>query len=33
MLSDEYSFSVERVNGALERIGVTAGQRTLDHWF
>ncbi len=33
MLSDEYSFSVERVNGALERIGVTAGQRTLDQWF
>jgi flap endonuclease-1 len=32
MLSDEYSFSVERVNAALERIGVTAGQRTLDQW-
>ncbi len=28
-----YSFSVERVNAALERIGVTAGQRTLDQWF
>jgi len=33
MLSDEYSFSVERVNGALERLGVTAGQKTLDQWF
>jgi flap endonuclease-1 len=33
MLSDEYNFSVDRVNGALERIGVTAGQRTLDQWF
>jgi flap endonuclease-1 len=33
MLCDEYSFSRERVDGALERIGVTAGQRTLDQWF
>jgi flap endonuclease-1 len=33
MLCDEYSFSIERVNAALERIGVTAGQRTLDQWF
>ncbi len=33
MLGDEYNFSVERVNGALERLGVTAGQRTLDQWF
>ncbi len=33
MLCDEYSFSVERVNGALERLGVTAGQKTLDQWF
>jgi flap endonuclease-1 len=33
MLCDEYSFSVERVNAALERIGVTAGQKTLDQWF
>ena len=33
MLCDEYSFSIDRVNAALERIGVTAGQRTLDQWF
>ena len=33
MLCDEYSFSRERVKGALERLGVTAGQRTLDQWF
>ncbi|NLX48762.1 MAG: flap endonuclease-1 [Methanospirillum sp.] len=33
MLCHEYSFSVERVNGALERLGVSAGQRTLDQWF
>ncbi len=33
MLCDEYSFSGERVKGALERLGVTAGQRTLDQWF
>jgi flap endonuclease-1 len=33
MLTDEYAFSIERVNAALERIGVTAGQRTLDQWF
>lgn len=33
MLGEEYSFSTERVNGALERIGISAGQRTLDQWF
>ena len=33
MLCDEYSFSVERVNAALERVGVSAGQKTLDQWF
>lgn len=33
MLSTEYSFSAERVTTALERIGVSAGQRTLDQWF
>ena len=33
MLCDEYSFSGDRVNGALERLGMTAGQRTLDQWF
>jgi len=33
MLCDEYSFSRERVDGALERLGMTAGQRTLDQWF
>jgi flap endonuclease-1 len=33
MLCGEYSFSAERVDTALARLGVTAGQRTLDQWF
>jgi flap endonuclease-1 len=33
MLCGENSFSAERVDTALERLGVTAGQRTLDQWF
>lgn len=33
MLCDGYDFSVDRVNGALERLTVSAGQKTLDSWF
>lgn len=33
MLCDGYNFSLERVNTALEKLGVSFGQKTLDHWF
>jgi flap endonuclease-1 len=33
MLCDGYDFSRERVNTALEKVKVTAGQKTLDRWF
>lgn len=33
MLCGEYSFSEERVGTALDRLGKTAGQKTLDAWF
>lgn len=32
-LCDGFSFSPERVGSALEKLGIRAGQRTLDHWF
>jgi hypothetical protein len=33
MLCDGYDFSRERVNSALEKVKLTAGQKTLDRWF
>ncbi|MHC1629812.1 MAG: flap endonuclease-1 [Methanoculleaceae archaeon] len=33
MLCDEYDFSPDRVNGALDRMATAAGQETLDRWF
>jgi flap endonuclease-1 len=33
MLCDTFDFSRERVNSALEKVRVTAGQKTLDRWF
>jgi flap endonuclease-1 len=33
MLCDGYDFSRERVNSALEKVTVSAGQKTLDRWF
>ncbi|MDD1663168.1 MAG: flap structure-specific endonuclease, partial [Methanomicrobiales archaeon] len=33
MLCDGYDFSRDRVNSALEKVRVTAGQKTLDRWF
>ena len=33
MLCDGYDFSRERVDSALEKVKVTAGQKTLDRWF
>lgn len=33
MLVDEFSFSSERVNAALERLRGASGQKTLDRWF
>jgi flap endonuclease-1 len=33
MLVDEFSFSPERVNTALERLRGASGQKTLDRWF
>ncbi|HVN65827.1 MAG TPA: flap endonuclease-1 [Methanomicrobiales archaeon] len=33
MLCENYDFSRERVNSALDKVRVTAGQKTLDRWF
>ena len=33
MLCDGFDFSRERVDSALEKVKVTAGQKTLDRWF
>ena len=33
MLCDGYDFSKERVNSALDKVKLTAGQKTLDRWF
>ncbi|MDD1663710.1 MAG: flap structure-specific endonuclease, partial [Methanomicrobiales archaeon] len=33
MLCDGYDFSKERVNSALEKVQLSAGQKTLDRWF
>jgi flap endonuclease-1 len=33
MLCEGYDFSRERVNSALEKVKVSAGQKTLDRWF
>jgi len=33
MLCDNFDFSRERVNSALEKVKLTAGQKTLDRWF
>jgi flap endonuclease-1 len=33
MLCDTFDFSKDRVNSALEKVRVTAGQKTLDRWF
>jgi flap endonuclease-1 len=33
MLCDNFDFSRDRVNSALEKVRVTAGQKTLDRWF
>ncbi|QSZ66594.1 flap endonuclease-1 [Methanofollis aquaemaris] len=33
MLCEEYAFSEARVESALERLGMKAGQKTLDAWF
>lgn len=33
MLCEGYNFSLERVNAALEKLGVKSGQKTLDRWF
>lgn len=33
MLCEEYAFSEGRVESALERLGMKAGQKTLDAWF
>jgi flap endonuclease-1 len=33
MLCDKFDFSRERVNSALEKVKVSAGQKTLDRWF
>ncbi|HTY53435.1 MAG TPA: flap structure-specific endonuclease, partial [Methanomicrobiales archaeon] len=33
MLVDDFNFSKERVDSALEKVRVTAGQKTLDRWF
>jgi flap endonuclease-1 len=33
MLCDNFDFSRDRVNSALEKVRITAGQKTLDRWF
>jgi len=33
LLCDEYDFSAERVTVALDRLTISAGQKTLDRWF
>lgn len=33
MLVDQYEFSSERVNAALEKLRTSTGQKTLDRWF
>jgi flap endonuclease-1 len=33
MLCDTFDFSRDRVNSALEKVKLTAGQKTLDRWF
>jgi len=33
MLCDRYDFSRDRVDSALEKVKVSAGQKTLDRWF
>jgi flap endonuclease-1 len=33
MLCDQFDFSLERIDTALEKLAVTSGQKTLDRWF
>jgi flap endonuclease-1 len=33
MLIDQYDFSPERIDSALEKMATTSGQKTLDRWF
>jgi flap endonuclease-1 len=33
MLCDQFDFSPERIDTALEKLAATSGQKTLDHWF